>query len=64
MIRKHCTSCGEDRKHNEMKKPGESRCTFCGHPVSTNAAKRDQQETVRKHQVAKAQQKRKSATIH
>lgn len=32
MITKLCTKCGEVAPHNEMKKAGEYRCTYCGYP--------------------------------
>lgn len=63
MIRKFCNSCGHDHWHNEMKELGKARCTYCGHPVSTNIAKRDQQEKVRQVQVNKAEQARKAARV-
>lgn len=52
MTKKHCTSCGRIVWHNAMKKVGEYRCTFCGSPCSTNPAKREHQEAIRKKQAA------------
>ena len=48
MIKKLCTYCGNVCWHNEMKKSGEYRCTQCGTPPSTNPAKREYQETLRR----------------
>jgi hypothetical protein len=55
MLKKNCSSCHRETWHNPSgKKDGtQPRCTFCGHPVSTNIAKREQQEHVRKAQALK-----------
>ena len=53
--RKHCNSCSKDTIHNERGKKDEpARCTYCGSPVTTNPAKREYWELIRKQQVAKA----------
>lgn len=51
MIKKFCSSCLRNTWHNPKPK-GELRCTFCGFPVSSNPAKRDPQETIRRKQAA------------
>jgi DNA-directed RNA polymerase subunit RPC12/RpoP len=59
MIKKHCSSCNRNTWHNPLAKKKDEeqkyRCTFCGAPVSTNMAKRDYQEALRKKQALKPQ---------
>lgn len=52
MIKKWCSSCHRETWHNPRKSSGSYRCTFCGDPVSTNPARKDQQEFVRRKQSA------------
>lgn len=56
MVKKFCSSCFRETWHNPMGKAGTKdgkdsrglRCSFCGHPVSTNPGKRESQEQIRK----------------
>ena len=54
MIKKFCTSCGQDTWHNPQgaKAKGSFRCTYCGSPVSTGP-KRETNEALRVKQVKK-----------
>jgi ribosomal protein L37E len=51
MEKKHCASCQRVAWHNP-KKDG-LRCTFCGFPITSNPAKREWQEELRKRQSVK-----------
>lgn len=51
MVHKYCVSCQREAWHNP-KKDG-VRCTFCGFPITTNPAKREHQEEIRKRQSVK-----------
>jgi len=52
--KKFCSSCGQNTLHNESgKKDAPPRCTYCGSPVTTNPAKREHFESLRRKQVAK-----------
>ena len=53
MIMKQCSSCEQYKWHNYAAKDKNYRCTYCGHPVTSSPAKRDQQETLRRKQVQK-----------
>lgn len=52
MIKKWCSSCHREAWHNPRAKDG-VRCTFCGDPVSSNPAKREYQDLLRRQQSAK-----------
>lgn len=48
MIYKFCTSCYREAWHNARKAVGSYRCCHCGHPISTNMARREREEFIRK----------------
>ncbi len=54
MLKKFCSSCAQETWHNPSgKKDGSPRCVYCGTPVSTNIAKRELQEFIKRKQIAK-----------